>query len=76
MYCVFTYIGFIRIEKQNWTTTRNFIKSIVYIKGTWIHIVIRGEDVWDKLDSVYKAYKDKNKREPEGYLIQSDNIDN
>ena len=47
--------------------------SIVYIKGTWIHILIRGEDVWDKLDIVYKRYKDKNNKEPEGYLIQSDN---
>lgn len=49
--------------------------SIVYIKGTWIHIVIRGEDVWDKLDSVYKGYKDKNNKEPEGYLIQSDSYE-
>ena len=49
--------------------------SIVYIKGTWIHIVIRGEDVWDKLDSVYKGYKDKNNKEPEGYIIQSDNYE-
>lgn len=54
----------------------NMKQSIVYIKGTWIHIVIRGEDVWDKLDSVYKGYRDKNNKEPEGYLIQSDNKDN
>ena len=47
--------------------------SIVYIKGTWIHILIRGEDVWDKLDIVYKGYKDKNNKEPEGYVIESDN---
>jgi len=49
--------------------------SIVYIKGTWIHILIRGEDVWDKLDIVYKRYKDKNNKEPEGYVIQSDSYD-
>ena len=47
--------------------------SIVYIKGTWIHILIRGEDVWDKLDIVYKGYKDKNNKEPEGYVIELDN---
>ena len=70
MYCVFTYIGFIRIGKR-----LRMKNSIVYIKGTWIHIVIRGEDVWDKLDSVYKGYKDKNNREPEGYLIQSDSYE-
>ena len=50
-------------------------QSIVYIKGSWIHIVIRGEDVWDKLDSVYKGYRDKNNKEPEGYLIQSDSYE-
>ena len=44
--------------------------SIVYVKGTWIHILIRGEDVWDKLDIVYKGYKDKNNKEPEGYVIE------
>lgn len=47
--------------------------SIVYIKGNWIHILIRGEDVWDKLDSVCKEYKTKHNKEPEGYLIESDN---
>lgn len=51
--------------------------SIVYIKGNWIHILIRGEDVWDKLDSVCKEYKRKNNKEPEGYLIESeDNVNN
>lgn len=47
-------------------------ESIAYIKGTWIHLLIRGEDVWERLDKVYKDYKQKNNKEPEGYLIQQD----
>ena len=46
--------------------------SVVYIKGTWIHLLIRGNDVWDRLNNVYKQYKQRYNKEPEGYLIQSE----
>ena len=47
-------------------------ESIAYIKGTWIHLLIRGNDIEEILDKVYKEYKQKNNKEPEGYLIQED----
>ena len=47
-------------------------ESVVYIKGTWIHLLIRGEDVGEKLDKVVKEYIQKHNKEPEGYLIQED----
>ena len=47
-------------------------ESIVYIKGTWIHLLIRGEDIGEKLDRVVEDYIKKNNKEPEGYLIQGD----
>lgn len=47
-------------------------ESIVYIKGTWIHLLIRGEDIGEKLDKTVEEYIKKNNKEPEGYLIQED----
>jgi hypothetical protein len=47
-------------------------ESVVYVKGTWIYLLIGDNDIGEKLDKAVEDYIRRNNKQPEGYLIQAD----
>lgn len=54
-------------------------KSISFIKGTWMHLLLRGEidnEFWESFAELHKKYVEKNGKEPDGYFMEVDNNEN